>query len=289
MDVSLPATPSGSPPIGALAKELVQIQERPMLVSIAVAFVVGLAGPVLVMLAVEGGLPNQDEVIPWMWLAAIVCIGSLVVACAIVAFLPTLLLRGADRAASVVHAWIGAREVRRILGSSRAATKIPTTPETAQAWLDARPDSDRLRPLRFELLLIARRYDEARALIDRFPRATPLDEYRIAEAHAMIDDQTTGNADEFALRAAANRVPASVDRAEAMASLAVFLARRLVGRGDWRAELAAARRHIPGSDVLILTRDMGWTVFSYLWPRVVLPVAGLIVAIAVLVSLVALA
>jgi hypothetical protein len=135
---------------------------------------------------------------------------------------------------------------------------------------------------------MSRRYDEARRLIDTFARATPLDEYRVIEAHAMIDDQTTGDIDEAALRAAANRVPQGDDRAEALASLAVIQARRLAGRGDWRAPLAAVRPQIPESDLRILTRDMGWTIFSYIWPRIVLPGAALIVVVSLLVTVSAL-
>lgn len=286
--MSLTESASGSPPIGALAKELVKIQERSIIVSIVLAVVMGLAGPVLVLWLVEGGLPTRDEAIPWIWFAAIVCIASLLLACAVVAFLPALLLRGTDRAASVVHAWIGAREVRRASATATAATKIPTTPDAIDRWLRIQPDSPQLRSLRFELLVMSQRYADARLLIDTFPRSTPLELYRIAEAHAFVDDQTTGDVDETALRAAANRVPAGIDRAEAMASLAVFEARRLVGRGDWRGTLAGARPHIPGGDLVILTRDQGWTIFSYIWPRIVLPVAGLIVLIAVAITVMAL-
>jgi hypothetical protein len=274
-------------PIGALGKELAQLQDRPQIFSLALAFVVGLAGPVLVLFAVEGGLPSQETVVPWIWLAAAVSIGSLILGCAIASFLPSLLLPARDRAASALHSWIGAREVRRLFGSPGAAVHLPHTPEAAEAWLRAHPDTPQMRPLRFELLLMARRFDEARALIDGFPRDTALAQYRIAEAEALVDDQTSGFADDATLLAAANRVPAGDDRAEAMASLAVFQARRLVGRGDWRAPLVAARPQIPGSNWSILVRDLGSPVFNYIWPRVVLPVGALIIAIAVAITVMA--
>jgi hypothetical protein len=278
---------SASPPIGALAKELTRVQERNALISLGIAAVVGLAGPLLVLRAVEDGLAGRDGAVPWIWLAGAVAVGSLLLACAITAFLPTLLLRGDDRAAFVVHAWVGAREIRRLFGSTGGAFRIPTDPQKAEAWLAETPDTPELRLLRYEMLVMTRRYDEARELIDRFPRHTPFDEYRIVEAHAMLDDQSTGQLDEAALHEAAAGVPAGVDRAEAMASLGVLLARRLVGSGDWRQPLVEARPYIPGSDSAILVRDFGATIFNFLWPRLVLPLAALVVVVAVAITLMA--
>jgi hypothetical protein len=85
------------------------------------------------------------------------------------------------------------------------------------------------------------------------------------------------------------RVPPGIDRAEAEASLAVFEARRLVGRGDWRARLSQVRQQIPGTDLSILTRDFGWPIFRYLAPRVVVPVAAFILAVSVVITLMSLA
>ena len=291
MDVSVSSAPppNPSPPLGSLGKALGALLDRPIKISLGIAFAIGLAGPVIVLLAVEGGLPTRATVVPWIWLAAVVCIVSLVVACAVAAFLPSLLLTGRDRAASVVHNWVGAREVRRIFGSARKAIGLPTTPAEAEAWLSSHPDRPELRPLRFEMLVFARHFDDARALIDLFPRATALDQYRIAEAKALVEDQTTGVVDDVALAAAAARVPAGVDRAEAMASLAVLRARRLIGRGDWRAPFVEVRPHIPGSDVAILVRDFGAPIFSHIWPPVVLPIGGFIVLVAVAITVMALA
>ena len=60
-----------------------------------------------------------------------------------------------------------------------------------------------------------------------------------------------------------------------------------MGTGDWRVPLVAARPYIPGSDVAILIRDFGSTIFKFLWPRIVLPVGALIVAIAMVVTVMA--
>lgn len=279
-----PATTSPrpkSPPLGSLGKELAAIQELPLTIALGLAVIVGLVGPLLFYQAVSGGLPTAVTAIPWLWLAAAMCIGSLSLATAIAAFLPSFLLSSDDRAASVAHAWIGAREVRRLFGSPTAAINIPTTPEEAETWLATQLDSAHLLPLRFEVLLMVRRFDQARAAVDRFPRSTPFEEYRAVEAGAMVDDQETGQADLTAVREALRQIPRGIDRSEATASLAVFEARRLVGHGDWRAPLVAARRDIPGSDWSILVRDMGMPIFRNIAPRVVLPIGAVIVLIAV--------
>jgi hypothetical protein len=265
---------------------MAKILERPSFIALAVGFVVGLAGPWLTLRFIED-LPRSIEpgsVIVLIWLAAAICIASLVGGSAIAAFLPSFLLGSRDRAASATHAWIGAREVRRHLGSAAAAIKIPTTPDEAVAWLVRIPDTPQLGPLRFELLLLARRFDEARLCLREFPLETPLDEYRAAEAAAVVDDQETGQSDISSAKDALARIPRGIDRVEATASLAVFEARRLVGRGDWRGPLVDARPHIPGSDWSILARDLELPIFRAIVPKIVLPVAGFIVVIATLVT-----
>jgi hypothetical protein len=280
MEATETVTPQASPPIGALGTALTEPLERPMIASLVLAFVVGLAGPLLVLYAVSNGFASAETVLFWTWVAAAICIASFVLGCAVATLLPALLLSGPDRAASVAHAWIGAREVRRVFGSAGKAIGLPTTPEAAQAWLASNADTDQLRPFRFEMLLFARRFEEARRLIERFSRATPLDEYRIAEARLLVDDQLTGQVDESPLQAAIERIAPGLDRVEAIVSRAVFRARRRVGRGDWRAPLVEARSHIPGSDAAILVRDLGLTTFNYIWPRLTPPLAALVLIIA---------
>ena len=286
MTLEPPATDAQtpSPPIGSLGRELSRIQTRPQLVGLGLAFVVGLAGPFLLLRAVEEGASRNGGPIVWIWLGAIVAVLAMLLACVVVAFLPPFLLRGLDRKAEVAHAWLGAREVRRLYGSTAGAFSIPTTPEAAEMWLLTNPDTPQMRPLRFELLLMTRHWDEARALIARFPRQTPLDEFRVAEAEALVADQSTGAADDGALRDAAARVPAGVDRAEAMASVGVYEARRLIGRGDWRVPLAAARPLIAESDATIIFRDLAAPIFKKIWPFFVLPVAAIAIVIALVVT-----
>jgi hypothetical protein len=280
-----------SPPIGSLGRELVRVYERGQTISLVVGFVVGLTGPVLALLAVSNGIANPDTAIPWLWVAAMICAASMLAGAAIAAFLPIFFLGPRDRQASAVHAWVGAREVRRLLGSSMQAMSIPTTPEEANDWLARTPDTPQLLPLRLEMLLLTRRLDEARRAVDRYPRNTPLDEFRAYEAKAMVDEQQSGNADLSYAREAIARIPDRMDRAEAQASLAVLEARRLIGstRGDWREPLIRARPSIPGTDHAVLARDMSMPIFRFLLPRVVFPVVAFVILVALAVTFMALA
>jgi hypothetical protein len=90
------------------------------------------------------------------------------------------------------------------------------------------------------------------------------------------------------VRSAVQRIPAGIDHAEAAASLGVFEARRALGQSDWRAPLLEARPLIPGSDRLILVRDLGAPIFGILARMLVPFVAVFIVAVASLVTLLAL-
>ena len=275
--------------MGSLGKVLSEVQMRGVWIALAIALVVGLTGPLAVLWTVsEARISGSAEVVAWIWLAAAACIGSFVGAIAIVAFLPPFLLGRRERTASAVHAWIGAREVRRLFGHPAAAIGIPTTPDEANTWLAAQPDEPRLRPLRLEMLVLSRRFDEARALAKALPQSSTLEQYRVVEGLALVDDQELGEVDLAAVRAALARIPAGIDRVEAVASLAVLEARRAVGSTDWRVPLIAARQGIPGHDWLILVRDHGAPIFRILARSVVPFVALLIISIASLMTLLAL-
>ena len=278
-----------SPPIGSLGKELVRVNERGQNIGLVVAVAVGLAGPAVAYLLVSNGVATPETSLFWLWLAAGVCCLSMLAGTATAVFLPVFLLAPRDRQVSAVHAWVGAREVTRLLGSPVKAMSIPTTPEAADSWLASTPDTPALRPLRLELLLLTRRFQEARMAATQFPTTTPLDEFRALEAVAMIDEQEHGHADLTQAREAVIRIPDRTDRAEATASLAVLEARRLIGRGDWREPLARARPLIAGSDTQILVRDMAMPIFRFLAPRLVAPVVVFVLLVASAVTFMALA
>ncbi len=199
-----------------------------------------------------------------------------VLAVAVIAILPPLLLPKRDRAAFATHSWIAAREARRVLGRAARAATLPTDASSAGVWLARNPASDRNRVVRVDALLRAGRFDDARIEVELLPESTPLDAYRRQEARALIADQTGGTVDEAALRAGVASVPVGIDRAEAAASLAVFRARRALPHGEWRAPLLEARPAIPGSDVGVLVADFGLPVFEILLRRAVVPFTAIL-------------
>jgi hypothetical protein len=201
-----------------------------------------------------------------------------------IAILPPLLLRGRDRAATVVHSWVGAREVRRALGRPGRIVSLIGTPSATARWLERTPATDALRPVRFEAFLLLGRIDEARAEADHFTRRTPWEEYRYLEAHALVDEQEGIALDERSLRDAIARIPPGVERTEAEASLAVNLARRALPDGDWRRPLVAVRPSVPGSDAIILVRDFGVTTFEVLLRSLGLAIIVLIGLLAIFLS-----
>lgn len=276
--------PHRPPPLGSLGRELATVHGRPLAIAVTLAAIVGFAGPLQFLNTVTGVQTGEINFTVSTWVAAAVALAALTAGALIAAILPPLLLFPRDRAAAAAHAWIGAREVRRLLGSASAARGIPTTPAEANEWLATNPDVPRTRTLRVDLLVLAGRFDEARRVADHLPRRTPLEAYRHAEATALIDEQSGHAVDLTALRSAALRIPAGAERSEGRASLAVFEARRLIGRGDWRAPLVAVRREIPGSDVSILVRDFGVPMFQIIARWIVVPVATLIVGMAVIVT-----
>jgi hypothetical protein len=283
-------TPGKPAPIGALGQALVQvlapIQTAVLVITLVVTFgLLFLAMTADAFLDAVTALGERIGTGPAIVVAAILAAGFFTAAVAVIAFLPPLLLRGADREVMAVHSWIGAREVRRVLGRASRAAQLIGTPEAARRWLEVTPPSDEVRPIRFEALLIAGRFDEARIEADALPQRTPLESYRRLEALAMVDDQTGLPFEEERLREAVAAIPAGVDRTEADVSLAVTLARRALPDGDWRAPLLEVRDLLPESDFVLLTRDFGLTIFDLLARRILVPFLILFFVIALVTAI----
>jgi hypothetical protein len=269
----------------ALVEVLAPLQTAVVLVTLVVTF-----GLLYVSLTADTFIDVVSEVgrrvgaTAGIWFFALLAAVLFALAVAIVAFVPPLLLRGADRDAMAVHSWLGAREVRRVLGRPSRAAELMGTPDAARRWLAETPPSDELRPIRFEALLLVGRFDEARAEAEALPDATPFESYRRSEAIAIVDDQVGRPFDEAALRAAIASIPPGIDRTEASVSLAVTLARRALPHGDWRRPLLDVRGLLQESDAVLLTRDFGLTIFDILARRVVLPFIVLMFVLAVAIT-----
>lgn len=279
------ATGRGST-LGTLGLALARLQARVQTLTVAVTTVVAIALAAMILPAVAVALNGAIGPVGALLIAGVAGWLIFVVAVGVVAFMPPLLLPGRDRAVSAAHAWIGAREVRRLLGNPARAMSLPRDRATAERWLARHPATDANRPIRVDALLMAGRYDDARRETELLPERTPLEAYRKTEARALIEDQTGGPVDEAALRLAVASVPAGIDRTEAAVSLAVFRARRLLPHGDWRAPLADVRPLIPGSDARILIEDFGLPIFELLFRRAVVPFTVLLVLIAASVTIV---
>jgi hypothetical protein len=215
-----------------------------------------------------------------IWVLGLVAWAIFVAALAVVAIVPPLLLGRRDHAAFAAHSWIGAREVRRVVGRASRAIGLPTDAKSANEWLVRTPASDRNRVVRVDAFLMAGRFDEARSEAALLSERTPLEAYRKQEAQALVDDQTGSEVDEDALRAAVEAVPRGIDRTEAAVSLAVFRARRALPDGNWRAPLVEARAAIPGSDLQVLVADFSLPIFEILVRRIAVPFAAVIALIA---------
>ncbi len=262
----LPEAVAGQPaPIGSLATVTVRDLERPTVVAMAIGAVIAVGS-----LPLAWGAYSLLDVRPSLTLLGLIGVVALLVAMACVAFLPGLLLAPEKRAALVAHMWLGAREVRRALGSTYAARHLPTTPEAIGPWLAANPETDANREAHVELHLMRRDWDAARAAIERMPDASPRDRFAREMSGAMLRFHRDADPDVTAARAAADALPPGPEAVEAQVALATLEARRRLPDGDWREPLVTARRLIPESDTTILLRDHGSVLFRMLlrvgWP-----------------------
>jgi hypothetical protein len=277
--------PAEPPVFGSLGHELARALTPLVTVVSVVAAGVAIAVAALGLSVFVIGIAPSVGYAAAIWTFAAVASILVVLAVAVMGIVPPLLLRGQDRTATVVHSWVGAREVRRAFGRPARVVGAIGSRDDAARWLERTPPTEALRPVRFEAFIFLGRLDEARAEVDRFRRRTPLEEFRYLEAHALIDEQSGIPLDVSALREAIARIPSGLDRTEAEASLAVNLARSALPDGDWRGPLLAVRPLIPGSDAGILVRDFGLTTFEVLLRRIGLPIILLFVALAIILSI----
>ena len=250
---------------------MVGVQARVQTITLVVTTVVAIIVAATVVPALAVPVGDIVDYPAALLILGVLCWAIFVLAVAVIAILPPLLLPRRDRAAFATHSWIGARDVRRAFGRAARITGLPTDAESAKAWLDRNPATDRNRFVRVDALILAGRFEDALIEAELLPERSPLEAYRKAEARALIADQTGGTVDEDALRAVVASLPVGIDRSEAAASLAVFRARRALPHGDWRAPLLEARPAIPGSDVRVLVADFGLPVFEILVRKAVVP------------------
>ena len=144
-----------------------------------------------------------------------------------------------SRRAFETFAWLGGREMRQFV--ARTGTKVPTTPEAVERWLDDNPRSSATAFGRLELLAMLGRTDEAVAEQALLPQPVT-DEEAVEQALARRFTAfiATGTADEAELDALGARLPPDTGLGlELLVARAIYDGRlRLAhGRDDWREPL----------------------------------------------------
>jgi hypothetical protein len=104
------------------------------------------------------------------------------------------------RRAFEAFSWLGEWELRRYRLSP---FRVPTKPAAAERWLAKHPETPETLGLRAELLSLARRFDEARAVVERMPSSTPQQRWDRMETRDSVDWRAGGEGDPTGLAAAA--------------------------------------------------------------------------------------
>lgn len=147
-----------------------------------------------------------------------------------------------SRRAFEAFSWLGEWELAR----ARATVGgVPTSPDDAERWLAAHPEGaitnlDAL-PIRIEILLLAGRFEDARAAIERLPTITPWDRFEKASLVDLVDWRAGRDGDVPAMERAAEEVlPIDGDeRLRADVTIAVAKVRRRMADGRAAAGDAA--------------------------------------------------
>lgn len=170
-----------------------------------------------------------------------------------------------DRHAYEAFSWIGEWELDRWVALSGG----PAAPSKAdfRRWMRVTPDAPENRWIRYEVLAMDDRLDEARATAAGIPDDTSIGRLDRAAALAFVDWLQGGVADLSPLRAAADAIePADGDaRLRADLVVAASEARNLLGAGDPAAlePLVAMRRRLgPRAD-----RQLWVVIRRRIWPR----------------------
>jgi hypothetical protein len=189
-----------------------------------------------------------------------------------------LVRRPRDRRAWEAFSWLGEWELDRfrVLAGGPA---LPT-PDDFRRLLTSSPDRPDLAWIRVEMMIMDRRFDEARAAAGTIPDDTPYGHVEREAALTSIDWHSGGPGDTSALRSAVDAViPATGDdRLRAEVVFASAEVRRLLGAGD----PDPARPMRAARDLLGLRADgILWRVVRRrVWPKV-LQAALLVVLVVV--------
>jgi hypothetical protein len=107
------------------------------------------------------------------------------------------------RRAFEAFSWLGEWELRRYRLSP---FRVPTKAAAAEKWLARHPETPETLGLRAELLSLAGRFDEARAVAERMPSSTPQERWDRTVTLDAVDWRAGGDGDPAGVRRAADEL-----------------------------------------------------------------------------------
>jgi hypothetical protein len=251
------SSPASGGRIGDLARALVRGMGWRQLAALAIGVIVGPLLSVVVAVAISLLTPFGAA---WgSWPAPWFAIGDVVLALSTVLTWQAaeiLLMPVSLRGPMEVQTWAGERALRAWQAAAGAAFHVlpPTSRAAAERWLRGHPETERNRAARIEVLLVARRFDEARAALARLRVESAADRIAHADLLATLTFLERGELELEPLRAATAEAPAEA-RLDGLAALAILEARAALAAGEeWRAPLSAMRSRLGGAADGVLWR-----------------------------------
>jgi hypothetical protein len=146
----------------------------------------------VVSLIVLALLPIGNQ---WIHLGVMIGVSAVVASEAWIRALPTR-----TRLAFEAFSWAGDADLER----ARALTgsETPATQKAAEAWLRRVPESPLTDWVRAEVLILAGRPEEARAIVDRMPADTPAERFELASTRELVEWANGGSTDTTGMEAA---------------------------------------------------------------------------------------
>ena len=174
-------------------------------------------------------------------LAILVVVSSVLGAEAYIRAMPT-----PARRAFEAFSWLGEWEIAQV----RLATGggVPTNVLDARRWLRTHPEAPETRWFRVEMLTFVRQHEEARAVAERMPSATPQERFDRAVTLDFVDWFSGGEGDLAGIEAAAkDLLPVDGDdRLRAEVIVAIARVRRRMAAGEDPIEAGAPLREVRG-------------------------------------------
>ena len=141
---------------------------------------------------VVGSLPFGDR---WLMLGLAVVVGAVVASEAWIRALPAR-----TRLAFEAFSWLGEADMERF--RSLTGSAVPVTKKAADEWLAKVPESPLTDWARAEVLILAERPAEARAIPDRMPVGTPAERFEQASTRGFVEWANGGSSETSDMEAA---------------------------------------------------------------------------------------